>query len=217
MTRKAEDTSTQWTTSETGGNFGYLSPPTPLVPDVEELLDLETLGMNFTSPVASEPLPAEPDEEEPVTGIKQAETLPLTPVNAEVNQEDVRTNEDIRAAHMQLIVNAIDLPQDVIDEAKQKLIMCTGEFRDFVMTEVIPVVLAVNPAMVSARQMVPALFDNGEDLDIDLPMEQLATFAQGTGILAARLKLMDMLKLPSEVKRRLLDRLIPVGLPEKRP
>ena len=79
------------------------------------------------------------------------------------------------------------------------------------MTEVIPVVLAINPAMMSTHQMVPRLFENGEELEIELPTDQLTKFAQATAILAAKLKIVKMLGLSDDVRERLLARLVPAS------
>lgn len=161
-------------------------------PDV----DIDSLGLNFTyteAPVAPKPKAA--------AKIKTAEVL--------VELEDKRTNEDIRAEALTFVSNALDLPDDVIAGSRRLLTMATGELRDFIMEAVVPIVLAVNPAMESVRQMVPRIFDNGEETEVELPVEQLASFAQGTAILATKLKIIDMLGLSQEVRERLLTRMIP--------
>lgn len=162
----------------------------------ESDVDLTTLGLNFS-------YVEKPEATVEETEIKQALIV----------LEDERTNDDIRAEALSLISNALDLPVEVIDQARLLLTSRSGELRDYVMNTVVPVVLSINPAMNSVQQMVPRLFENGEDTEIEVPIQPLINFAEATGILATKLKIIDMMGLPADARDRLLARLVPMDKP----
>lgn len=155
--------------------------------------DLETLGLNFAIIERPE---AEPKD------IKSAVVL-----------EDERTNEDIREQALSLVANALDLPTEVVDRARIALGSRTAELRDYVMQHVVPVVLSINPAMVSVQQMVPLMFENGEDTPVDVPLDNLSNFAQGIGVMATKMKIIELMGFSDEVRQRLMQRLVPLQAP----
>lgn len=165
----------------------------PAQPQIDPDFDLDTLGLNFS--VKAPVVQAEPE-------IKQAVVV--------VKPEDERTNEDIKAELLQHISNALDLPEAIIGEARTAMIAATGELRDFIMNQIVPTVLAINPAIMSVQQMVPRMFDNGDETPVDMQADQLAGFARATATLATKCKIVEMLGLSDDVRQRLLLRMIPV-------
>lgn len=174
------------TRSTNGGNFGHLQVST--LPPLDDDLDLDTLGMAFGT-------------------VDRVEEIPSTSERT-VEIEDTRTNEDIRRDALEMVANALDLPDDVIQQAKLSLRQRTAELRDYLMKDVVPLVLSIGPALQSVQQMVPRMFDDGE-VEPEIPMDALTAYGFSLGMIAARLKLMELLQLPTDVRERLTARLIP--------
>ena len=169
--------------------FGVLQV-NPVVP-ME--IDLSTIGTAFQM---VDP-PAEPAPE------SEPEVVTL---------EDTRTAADLHREAMAQVANLMDIPEDVIHTGQINLQAAIASYRDYVMTSVVPVVLAIEPALQSVTQMVPKMFHSGgTDLPVTLPVDVLKSFAGAAGMLAARLHILEMLNLPEEAKLRILRRLTPEG------
>lgn len=198
---KLEPTLTTFTTFKGNigaGSFGYLlAPPPPPLPDI---IDPSLIGMSFGTVTT-------------VPEIKQAQVIPLIVEDEEtwVVAGDNRSQPDLRKQAMALIDNMLDLPPDIINKAKLLTQQQTIELRDYVMINVVPLMLSIEPALTSVKQMVPCIFDNNtaDGLEIDISIESLSSYGYTLGILASRIKLMNMLDLTDAVKSRLINRLVP--------
>ena len=129
--------------------------------------------------------------------------------NGVTEQVDTRTDEDIRREMHAQIANLLDLPQDVIDEARKRTTASIEEVRDYVMLEVVPLVLAVEPALTAVSRMIPKCFDEGSEVSVSMPTEQLRAFVASAASVKARLFFLEKLGLPNDVRQRFLNRMLP--------
>lgn len=154
-----------------------------------DLSNLDDLGMEFVAIERKEADPAEP--------VPDPEPL------------DTRTNEDIRREALAQINNALDIDLAVVAQGRKALTQKQEELRDYVMTSVVPVVLSVEPALTSVQLMAPRMFDDSEDIEVELPVDRMRGYAAALGTLATKMKLIEMFDFSPDVKERLLARLIP--------
>jgi len=180
----ARNTSTTSGTYD-AGNYGVLRAPTI---DLPATLD-DDWGLNFRV-VESDP---EPEESFPKV------------------ESDERTNEDLQREARALIDNALEWPPEVVEKSKVKLRERVGELRDYVMTDIVPFVLSVNPALNSVKAMVPGMFEDGAGLNVDMDVERMQSFAYRMAVLAVQTRLMDTVNLPPSLRERVLAKMMPLA------
>lgn len=171
--------------------FGELTEPgNPFADRDLRDIDIETIGQNYR---------IVPSAEEPV--VKASFDTP--PASEPVT--DKRTFEDLRKEAMQQIVNQLDVPEELVVQLQKKLGTRIDELTSFLLTDIVPSVLAVSPALDAVRKTVPKAL-NDESLDIDLESE-LINFAVRAGALRAKAYIVDdLLKLPPDWKAAFFTR-----------
>jgi hypothetical protein len=172
--------------------FGELTlPSNPFLGVDLSRIDPDQIGQNYRiippDPVVEEVFDAPPPEPAPIP--------------------DKRTSEDMRLEALQQIVNQLDVPDELVVQLQKKLGNRIDELTSFLLTDVIPSVLAVSPALDAVRKTVPRAL-NDENLDFDLESE-LISFATRVGALRAKAYIVDdLLKLPADWKAAFFTRQI---------
>lgn len=138
--------------------------------------------------------------------------LSFQPVKSEIVKEDTteesekivlnnETDEEFRAKKLaSQVLNNLDLPDNIIKKSRENLDEKINQFRDFLMTDIVPVVLAIEPACTSVKAMVTKTIDNVDIEDINLPSTTLQSYAAQLGLFKAKLKIIDMLGLNANLE-----------------
>lgn len=152
-------------------------------------LDLDTLGNNFRSVEREEPKVIEPPVEDTI----------------EIDAETATTREDLQRKALESVVTAFDLPTDLVENSRAKLRENIQELSSFLATDVLPVILAVEPSFTTVKRAIPEILDTEmESEDIQMPYERVQSYAQHVANLRTRVKLLEMLDMPDDVRDKLL-------------
>lgn len=102
-------------------------------------------------------------------------------------EPDLRTEADLRNEAISQVVNLFDIPEGLIDQAKGRLTECVERYQRGLLLEVIPPLLALEPAIESLAQSVPLLFsDGGTDISLIAATQPLAAYAKSLALFKAR-------------------------------
>ncbi len=164
----------------TYGTYGYLTTSTL---DIPESLD-DDWGLKFVKPVAAET---------------------VEPPKPEV---DTRTEEDLNREARALIANSIDLPREILDKCGDRIQEEIDTIRDYLLLTVVPVALAMEPALTSVRMAVPEVLGD-PTLEVDIGASSLQSFARTAALLAAQEFVIARLNLPDAIRQRLYQRMLP--------
>lgn len=150
-------------------------------------LDLDTLGNNFRAV----------EREEPVQPV-QEETI-------EIDAETATTREDLQRKALESVVTAFDLPTDLVENSRAKLRENIQELSSFLATDVLPVILAVEPSFTTVKRAIPDILNTEmESEDVQMPYERIQSYAQHVANLRTRVKILEMLDMPEDVRDKLL-------------
>lgn len=152
-------------------------------------LDLDTLGNNFRSVERKKPQVVQPTTDETI----------------EIDAETATTREDLQRKALESVVTAFDLPTDLVENSRAKLRENIQELSSFLATDVLPVILAVEPSFTTVKRAIPEILDTEmESEDVQMPYERVQSYAQHVANLRTRVKLLEMLNMPEDVRDKLL-------------
>lgn len=154
-----------------------------------EELDLDTLGNNFRAVEREVPTTVQPVVEDTI----------------EIDADTAATREDLQRKALEEVVTAFDLPTELVENSKAKLRENIQELSSFLATDVLPVILAVEPSFTTAKRAIPEILNTEMDSeDIQMPYERIQSYAQHVANLRTRLKILEMLGIPEDVRDKLL-------------